>query len=199
LTLRHTLLRWQDNPHNLGWWDTRRLHAVTVDYRLSDFDQNKAADWHRLLQRVDVIPPSLALSQAANESAWGTSRFARSGHNYFGQWCFTTGCGVVPRHRTAGKQHEVAVFASPAAAVASYLHNLNSHPAYQRLREIRLQQRQQHQVVSGLALAAGLEKYSERGEDYIRELRAMIRHNRLSQYDQQVVVPDPSSNSADRL
>jgi Bax protein len=146
-----------------------------------------------------VVPPSLALSQAANESAWGTSRFARSGHNYFGQWCFTTGCGVVPRHRTAGKQHEVAVFASPAAAVASYLHNLNSHPAYQRLREIRLQQRQQHQVVSGLALAAGLEKYSERGEDYIRELRAMIRHNRLSQYDQQVVVPDPSSNSADRL
>jgi Bax protein len=184
LALRHTLMRWQKNPQNIGWWQTRRLQTVTRDYRLPDFDADKADDWQRLLQRVDVIPPSLALAQAANESAWGTSRFARRGHNYFGQWCFTTGCGVVPNQRTLGKDHEVEVFASPAESVASYLLNLNAHPAYQRLREIRQQRRQRQQPVSGLALAAGLEKYSERGVAYIQELREMIRYNRLEAYDQ---------------
>jgi len=116
---------------------------------------------------VDTIPPSLALAQAANESAWGTSRFARQAHNYYGQWCFEKGCGIVPDRRDANKSHEVAAFDSPRESVARYLHNLNSNSA----------------PVTGIALAAGLGKYSERGADYISELRSMIEFNKLSKYD----------------
>jgi Bax protein len=144
------------------------------------------ASWHQLLVNVDVLPPSLVLSQAANESAWGTSRFAKLGNNYFGQWCFEHGCGLVPKKRDSDKAHEVAAFNSPKESLESYMQNLNSHPAYQPLRNIRAQLRREKQAVTGMALAAGLTSYSERGQEYIAELRAMIKFNKLSKYDKRV-------------
>ena len=83
------------------------------EYGMKDFDVANDVSWPLLLNRVDVIPPSLALAQGANESAWGTSRFSKEGNNYFGQWCFKLGCGLVPRQRDSGAQHEVAKFDSP--------------------------------------------------------------------------------------
>lgn len=137
-----------------------------------------------LLLHVDAIPPSLALAQAANESAWGTSRFARKANNYYGQWCFTKGCGLVPNQRNAGSHHEVRKFDSALGSVKSYIHNLNTHRAYKNLRAIRAQQREVNQTVTGDALAVGLMSYSERGKHYVDEIRAMIRHNKLAQYDE---------------
>lgn len=141
--------------------------------------------FRRLEGRLDVIPPSLVLAQAANESAWGTSRFARRGNNLFGQWCFSKGCGIVPQGRVEGARHEVASFSSPYISVRSYIQNLNRHPAYQKLRDVRLKARGDGEYPGGSSLAAGLLDYSERGEEYVREVRGMIRHNNLTYYDEQ--------------
>jgi Bax protein len=137
-----------------------------------------------LRKRLDVIPPSLILAQAANESAWGTSRFATKGNNLFGQWCFSKGCGIVPKGREEGKAHEVADFASPYRSIRSYIQNLNRHPSYQLVRDLRKKARENGRLPSGSTLAAGLISYSERGEEYIKEIRDMISFNDLAEYDQ---------------
>lgn len=136
-----------------------------------------------LLKKVDIISPSLALAQAANESAWGTSRFAKEAYNFYGQWCFTKGCGLVPKQRSEGGVHEVKTFKSPYESVKGYMHNLNSHPLFKALRDERLVARQNKQTPSGAALAKGLIRYSERREAYIEEIRAMIRTNKLTIFD----------------
>lgn len=161
----------------------KKLQKVAKEYRMESFSIDNKQDWEILLKRVDIVPPSLALAQAANESAWGTSRFALMGYNYFGQWCFEKGCGIVPSNRDVGKNHEVADFDTPQESVEKYIHNLNQHPAYATLRGIRAKLRDQRQAITGLALAAGLDKYSERGEEYIKEIRSMIRYNDLSRFD----------------
>ena len=153
---------------------------------MQNFSIDDDDSWQALLKRVDVIPPSLVLAQAANESAWGTSRFAKSGFNYFGQWCFKKGCGIVPGKRDAGKEHEVAAFSSPRKSVGSYIRNLNSHPAYQSLRSIRIQLRSENKAITGIALAGGLSEYSARGSEYVEELRSIIRYNKLAKYDSNI-------------
>mgnify|MGYP002064425563 CR=1 FL=1 len=90
-----------------------------------------------LRRRVDTVPIRLALAQAAKESGWGTSRFARKGNNFFGQWCYDEGCGLVPRARGEGRSHEVRAFDSPGDSVASYLRNINTHHGYRELRHAR--------------------------------------------------------------
>ena len=147
-----------------------------------------------LLLAVDTIPPSLALAQAAIESAWGTSRFALEANNFYGQWCFTTGCGLVPNQRPAGSTHEVRKFYSASQSVASYIHNLNSHPTYATLRQLRASARQNGNAdFSGCSLAQGLERYSERGLDYVNSVRQLIRTNALEapQQCQKIVPPQP--------
>ena len=135
--------------------------------------------WQQLLVKVDSIPPSLALAQGANESAWGTSRFARQGNNLFGLWCFQPGCGLVPLGRPQGASYEVKKFASLDESVREYLRTLNSHPSYRQLRELRAGQA----GASGEVLAAGLTEYSARGQAYVDELRHMIRFNNWQRYD----------------
>ena len=143
------------------------------------------AMFEQLRKRLDVISPSLVLAQAANESAWGQSRFATRGNNLFGQWCFSKGCGLVPQARVEGATHEVAKFSSPYRSIRAYIQNLNSHPAYQELRDVRQAIRKDDRMASGSALAAGLISYSERGEDYVKEIRSMIRHNNLAYFDKE--------------
>jgi Bax protein len=126
-----------------------------------------------------MIPASLALAQAANESAWGTSRFAQDGNNFFGQWCYSDGCGIIPSRRRQGDIHEVRRFDTVKDSVQAYIHNLNTFPSYQMLRRIRQQLRQQNRNLDGASLADGLESYSERGLDYIEELQTMIYSNNL--------------------
>ncbi|MFT6900233.1 MAG: Bax protein [Colwellia sp.] len=133
---------------------------------------------NELLLRVDVVPIELALVQAANESAWGTSRFARIGLNFFGMWCYKKGCGMVPRGRDTGAKHEVAAFNSVEHGVQRYLHNINTNHAYGVFRTIRGQLRAQKQPLSPQILATGLMRYSIRGTDYVLEITEMIRHNK---------------------
>ncbi|MFT5756291.1 MAG: Bax protein [Alteromonadaceae bacterium] len=132
-----------------------------------------------LLARVDIVPSSLVLVQAANESAWGTSRFARVGLNFFGIWCYKKGCGMVPNSRDIDGKHEVEKFASVDDAVRRYLHNINTNQAYRVLRTIRAQLRAQKHPLTPKILATGLLPYSERGSDYVLEITSMIRHNQV--------------------
>jgi len=146
------------------------------EYRI-DPDLPLNARVEELLNRVDLMPVSLVLVQAANESAWGTSRFARIGLNFFGLWCYRPTCGMVPNGRVSGATHEVAAFSSIEHAVQRYIHNINTNPAYDVFRSIRAQLRLEKQPLRAEILATGLVPYSERGSDYVLELTNMIRHN----------------------
>ncbi|MDX8408501.1 MAG: glucosaminidase domain-containing protein [Mariprofundales bacterium] len=139
-----------------------------------------AAPWihSQLLQRIDMVPVDLVLAQAAIESAWGRSRFAVEGNNLFGEWCHTAGCGMVPRQRKDGARHEVRFFTSPQLSVRAYLRNINSGKTYKLLRSLRQKERQLHQPLSGYELALGLRTYSERGMDYVRQVRHLIKSHR---------------------
>lgn len=170
--------------HTLSKKDQAWLKEEGDLYGLENLDPNKAADLKALLVRIDVVPTSLALAQGANESAWGTSRFARQANNYFGQWCFSKGCGLVPKQRTKGAIHEVRAFDHPYFSVKSYIHNLNSHRTYAQLRKIRAQLRQKNQPLTGLKMTEGLVNYSARKHEYVKELKSMIRYNKLTQYNQ---------------
>ncbi|RUM92463.1 MAG: hypothetical protein DSZ27_02865 [Thiomicrospira sp.] len=153
-------------------------------YGLEGLNPTQTSDLKALLTRIDVVPTSLALAQAANESAWGTSRFARQANNYFGQWCFSKGCGLIPKQRNKGAIHEVRAFDHPYYSVKSYIHNLNSHRTYAQLRKIRAQLRQKKQPLTGLKMTEGLVNYSARKHEYVEELQSMIRYNKLTQYNQ---------------
>ncbi|SOB78443.1 Bax protein [Marinobacter sp. LV10R510-11A] len=177
-------------------WLTAQSKRLRVDEEPGSPEQ-----FTQLRKRLDVIPPSLILAQAANESAWGTSRFALRGNSLFGQWCFSKGCGLVPLSRNEGASHEVAAFPSPYHSVRAYIQNLNRHGSYQVLRDTRLDDREAGDPLSGLSLARGLISYSERGEEYVAEIRSMIRYNNLAFYDTQFrnILSDGSPSHLKRL
>lgn len=132
-----------------------------------------------LLLRVDTIPVSMVLAQAAVESGWGTSRFAEEAHNLFGHWCYNPGCGLVPEQRRAGAKHEVKKFNNVEESLTAYFNNINTHNAYRQWRQLRAQLRDQPAAFTGHAMVAELGKYSGRGSAYIHELRTVIRNNKL--------------------
>lgn len=137
-----------------------------------------------LLRRVDVVPPSLALAQAATESGWGTSRFAREGNALFGQWTWSDDVpGMVPRERDGDATHRVRAFGSLDASVRAYMHTLNTHRAYRDLRAHREALRRKGRTPGGLALAGGVSRYSEERGDYTARLRRVIRGNDLHALD----------------
>ena len=180
---RQALLAWYEIASDLVDDEKRQVQSLAAYYRINDFNIEIDDDWRELLARVNAIPASLALAQAANESAWGTSRFAREANNFYGQWCFQKGCGLVPAKRDKNKTHEVAAFKSPEESVEKYIHNLNSHNAYKTLRKIRMQLGLDNKLITGIELAEGLLHYSERGKEYISELQSMIKFNKLTRYD----------------
>ncbi len=170
--------------------EQRWLKRLASRYRVDVEHGFNDRFFDKLLFKVDVIPVSLALAQSANESAWGTSRFATEGNNLFGQWCFSRGCGLVPGGRPEGATYEVRKFNSVAESVGSYIHNLNTHHQYKTMRELRLNKRKNHEPVTGPVLAHGLYGYSIRGVDYVDELIAMIASNDLVRYDLNTEAPE---------
>lgn len=160
------------------------LSDLSDKYRVDTEELSVEQQINRLLLRVDKLPVSMVLAQAAMESAWGTSRFVKTGNNFFGEWCFTEGCGTVPLRRAQGKYHEVANFDSARDSLRSYFQNINTHRAYRGVRERRAALREADRDIRGLQLIEGLHSYSAKGEDYIAELRQIIRGNQLMELDQ---------------
>ncbi|MEX1197285.1 MAG: glucosaminidase domain-containing protein [Pseudohongiellaceae bacterium] len=163
--------------------ERRILHAIAEEYRLDPGSMSDRELTSELMLRVDMLPTSLVLAQAANESAWGTSRFARQARNLFGQWCFTEGCGLVPSNRPADASHEVRTFSTVEDAVQAYFLNLNTNDAYDYLRRLRSDMRRREDPINSLVLAYGLTGYSSRGLAYVTELQSIIRYNGLHELD----------------
>ncbi|MEA2102570.1 MAG: glucosaminidase domain-containing protein [Thermodesulfobacteriota bacterium] len=165
-----------------SWWMTKgeklRLDQIAAEYGIDADVPDEAMD--ALLERVNVLPVSLVLAQAAIESGWGTSRFALEGNNLFGLRR-GKGEGMVPYRQKKGSVFRVSVFSDLQSCVDYYLWNINTYPAYKELREIRAASSLPY---DSIVLAKGLEFYSEQGQVYVEKVRGMIRYNRLKTYDQ---------------
>lgn len=150
--------------------------------RLAQRYEVDGVNFQQLLRRVDAVPPSLAMAQAAIESGWGTSRFAREGQALFGQKVFNPDAGMTPAN-VDDDDYQIHAFNGLAEGVRAYVHNLNTHNAYREFRDRRAGLRMRNRPLDGYELAATISKYSERGPDYIRDVRAMIQSNQLRAFD----------------
>jgi Bax protein len=169
-------------PEDQAW-----LGELAVRYRLlkSPNDRLDPDKFAELLLRVDIVPPSLSLAQAASESGWATSRFAAEGNSLFGQWTWGKGKGIKPAEQRADTHgdHRIAAFGTTAEAAYAYALNLNTQDAYRDLRLRRADLRRKNLRISGSVLAETLLRYSERGQAYVDDLKNLMRQNRLEDTD----------------
>ncbi|MBL6786028.1 MAG: glucosaminidase domain-containing protein [Candidatus Pelagibacter bacterium] len=142
----------------------------------------KKGDLKELINRMDIIPTSLALAQAAKESGWGTSRFALEGNAIFGQWTWS-GQGIAPLDRASNKSHKILKFPILRASVKAYKNNLNTHNSYSKFREKRSNLREKNKRITGLELTETLNNYAQTGSEYTKILNQIIRQNRLSDFE----------------
>lgn len=160
------------NQKNIGY-----LIALRNKYGIEDLFDREAYYY-----RIDVIPVSLAIAQAALESGWGKSRFAKEANNLFGHWTYS-GVGLIPQNRADGKTHMIRIFSSLQKSVDGYLLNLNTNKAYELFREKRLKLRQEEKKYTGLEAAKTMIHYSELKEEYIKMIQDMIEQNNLARFD----------------
>ena len=142
----------------------------------------KKGDLQELMFRMDIIPVSIALAQAAKESGWGTSRFALEGNAIFGQWTWD-GQGIAPLNRDNNKTHKILKFPILRASVKAYKNNLNTHKSYAKFRAKRKQLRDKNINITGLALTETLKNYAQTGSEYTRILNQIITQNKLSDFE----------------
>ncbi len=148
----------------------------------------KKKDLSSLKVRMDEIPVSLAIAQAAKETGWGTSRFALKGNALFGQWTWS-GEGLKPKNAEEGKDHKVMKFHSLQLSVRAYLRNLNTHSSYKNLRRARTELRNQNKTLDSFILSKHLDKYAETGSQYIEVLQKIIEQNNLKDFDEARLLP----------
>jgi len=159
-------------------WLKRRFR----EYKIGDQDLAK------LKMRMDTIPVSLALAQAANESGWGTSRFALEGNALFGQWTWNKK-GITPSNQDDGTNHKVMNFQILKASVRAYKNNLNTHNAYKKFREARAKLREENKNITGLELTKYVKNYAAIGEKYVKILESIIIKNSLTDFDKSNLLP----------
>jgi len=159
-------------------WLKRRFK----EYKIEDKDLAK------LKMRMDIIPVSLAIAQAANESGWGTSRFALEGNALFGQWTWSKK-GISPKKKDPNQSHKILQFQILKASVRAYKNNLNTHNAYQEFREVRAQLREEGKKATGLDLAKYIKSYAAIGEKYVIIIEDIIERNALTDFDNANLLP----------
>ena len=153
-------------------WLKRRFKEYKID----------SGDLAKLKMRMDIIPVSIGLAQAANESGWGTSRFALEGNALFGQWTWSKK-GISPKNKDPDASHKVLQFQVLKASVKAYKNNLNTHNAYKEFREARAKLRQEDKQVIGTELTKYLSRYASIGEKYVKILDDIIKNNSLTDFD----------------
>ena len=139
--------------------------------------------------RMDIIPVSLAIAQAAKETGWGTSRFAQEGNALFGQWTFS-GEGIKPARSDGNDTHKVMKFKILKASVRAYHRNLNTHKSYREFRKVRAIQRDVYGQLNSLELVNYLDKYAATGNEYIKILKKIISQNKLTDFDDAKILPN---------
>ena len=142
----------------------------------------KKGDMNELMKRMDIVPVSIALAQAAKESGWGTSRFALEGNAIFGQWTWD-GQGIAPLKRDGDKNHKILKFPILRASVKAYKNNLNTHKSYTKFRDKRKSLRDKNKNITGLSLTDTLKNYAQTGSEYTKILNQIIKQNRLSDFE----------------
>ncbi len=145
-------------------------------------------DLSTLKIRMDEIPVSLAIAQAAKETGWGTSRFALKGNALFGQWTWS-GDGLKPKNSEKGEEHKVMKFHNLQLSVRAYLRNLNTHSSYKNLRKARTELRNRNKQLDSIVLSNHLDKYAETGTEYIEVLQKIILQNNLKDFDEARMLP----------
>ena len=148
----------------------------------------KSGDLSSLKVRMDEIPVSLAIAQAAKETGWGTSRFAQEGNALFGQWTWS-GEGLKPKDAEADKGHKVMKFNVLQASVRAYQRNLNTHRTYREFRKARAELRDLNKPLDSLELSKYLNKYAETGNQYVEVLQKIIKQNNLKDFDDAKLLP----------
>jgi Bax protein len=138
--------------------------------------------------RMDVVPVSLAIAQAAKETGWGTSRFAQEGNALFGQWTWS-GEGLKPKEADQNKGHKVMRFNVLQASVRAYQRNLNTHKSYKNFRLARAELRDRDKILDSIVLAEFLKSYAETGEQYVAVLQKIIKQNNLQDFDDSKLLP----------
>ena len=159
-------------------WLKRRFK----EYKIED------KDLAELKERMDIVPVSIAIAQAANESGWGTSRFALEGNALFGQWTWSKK-GISPKNKDPNQSHKVLQFQILKASVRAYKNNLNTHNAYQEFRETRAKMRQEGNGLDGMVLVKYLQRYASIGEKYVAILSDIIERNSLTDFDKSNLLP----------
>jgi Bax protein len=157
--------------------EMKRLALLSKKYNIKNL-----FDKYEYLLKIDKVPESLALTQAALESAWGKSRFAKYANNIFGQWTYGKK-GLVPENREEGKTHKIKIFNSLQDSVDAYVANLNRNRAYKDFRILRYQARILNETYSGVDAAKTMVRYSELRDKYVRMVTKFIKHNGFLKYD----------------
>jgi len=156
-----------------------RLKKLQSEYKIKKL-YNKSEYMHK----INTIPTSIILAQAALESGWGKSRFVREGNNIFGHWTYGKR-GLIPKRRNKGARHKIRIFDSLEDSLKAYMQNVNSNGAYKKVRSLRASAIKKGKKVDGLDLYRGYIYYSELREEYLRRLRVMITYNKLLKYDKE--------------
>jgi len=173
----------------LEWWtetDGEQIKREFWPEWLKKISQKYSFDGENmgnLLMRIDIIPISLALSQAAVESGWGSSRYAREGNAMFGQYTYDAESGLIPKNRSEEKTFLIKKFLTLSDSVDSYIRNLNTHNAYSDFRKLRKNLRMNGESISGDLLAEKLLNYSEKRELYIEDIKKVMRTNNFIKFD----------------
>ena len=173
----------------LGKIKNTRAEKKWLKFKLKQY-QVKNSDLSELKIRIDIIPVSLAIAQAAKETGWGTSRFALEGNALFGQWTYAAD-GLKPENNITG-DHKVMRFNILQASVRAYKRNLNSHRVYRNFRSERAKLRERGEKINSLKLVKYLDKYAETGKLYTQILEKIIKQNSLMDFDQSKLLPTKS-------
>tara|TARA_Y100000590_G_scaffold470339_1_gene663872 strand:+ start:3200 stop:4369 length:1170 start_codon:yes stop_codon:yes gene_type:complete len=170
-----------------------RGEKVWLKRRFQDYEI-KNEDVAELKVRMDIIPVSIAIAQAAKESGWGTSRFALEGNAMFGQWTWGKD-GIEPSDKNIGSGHKILRFSMLRSSVVAYQKNLNTHNGYKEFREKRSELRRIKKEVSGLDLVNYLDRYAATGKEYVKILRKIISQNKLTDFDNAVLMNTKSDST----
>ena len=177
----------------LGKQSNTMGEKVWLKRRFKDYDI-KGEDIAELKLRMDIVPTSIAIAQAAKESGWGTSRFALEGNAMYGQWTWG-GEGIEPSKKDKEKEHKILKFPKLQSSVAAYMKNLNTHRGYSEFRDKRSKIREKKQEVNGLDLVDYLYNYAQTGSEYVKTLKIIIQQNNLNDFDTSILMNSSRSRS----
>ena len=177
----------------LGKQSNTMGEKVWLKRRFKDYGI-KGEDIAELKLRMDIVPTSIAIAQAAKESGWGTSRFALEGNAMYGQWTWG-GEGIEPSKKDKKKEHKILKFPKLQSSVAAYMKNLNTHRGYSEFRDKRSKIREKKQEVNGLDLVDYLYNYAQTGSEYVKTLKIIIQQNNLNDFDTSILMNSSRSRS----